>query len=1533
MRLAAPLFLAVLALARADGAPEPAVFSRDAPRERVSIDGDWRFTRDDPPGLGGVLAYGKTKDWFVSTGNELLNAAAPKPARPAGVLGGDVPYAQAAFDDSGWRTLDLPHDWGIEGPFRREYDSATGRLPWWGVGWYRKRFAMPAGAGNRRVYLDIDGAMAYAMVWLNGRFVGGWPYGYSSFELDLTPYLRAGTENVLAIRLDNPPQSSRWYPGGGIYRNVWLVGTGPVHVAHWGTFVTTPRVSDEAAVVDVLATLEDSLGTQAQARVSTQIFELGPDGRKAGEPVASSPPDTVTIAAGRQASSEQSLSVPRPKRWSLERPQRYVAVTTVSLADGVADVVETPFGIRTIAFTAEGGFLLNGRRVPINGVCDHHDLGPLGAALDLRALERQLQMLREMGCNAIRTSHNPPAPELLDLCDRLGMLVMDESFDCWAAGKRPNDYHLLFADWHEKDLRALVRRDRNHPSVILWSIGNEIPEQRQPEGWKLAAHLAGIVREEDRTRPITAAYNVVDSGYDGFQTVVDVLGYNYKPGEYANFRRRNPLKPLFGSETASTVSSRGVYVFPVVDDKSQGRTADHQMSSYDLYAPRWATPPDPEFKGEDENPFVAGEFVWTGWDYLGEPTPYGLPDDTARSSYFGIIDLAGFRKDRFYIYQAHWRPDFPMAHLLPHWTWPERVGRVTPVHVYTSGDEAELFLNGRSLGRKKKGPGEYRIRWDDVVYEPGELKVIAYKNGKKWAEDAERTAGPAARLLLKADRTVLSADGSDLAFVTVEVADRDGVLEPRAGNHVRFTIAGPGVIAAVDNGDPTSFEPFQAAEHDAFNGLVLVIVRTKPGIPGAITLRAQSEGLEGGEIPLLGAVAANPALPSLILIGDSTVRNGRGNGAGGQWGWGEPIGDYFDYRKINVVNRAVGGLSSRTYLTGGFWDRTLPLIKRGDFVIMQFGRNDGGAINDTFRARASLAGNGEETQEIDNLLTKRHEIVHTYGWYLRKFITDVKARGATPVVCSPTPQKIWRDGEVEHEDYCAWARDAAREGGAACVDLEAIIGSRYAELGPAKTESMYADPRTHNSWAGAVLNAESVVAGLKALGDDPLAGYYSGAGAGIPAYAVDFVPPSVPPTFWSWAPRPPMGWNSWDCFATTITEAQTRAEADVMAARLRAHGWDLLTVDIQWYEPGAVDFEYRKGAPLVMDEWGRLQPAPNRFPSAAGGTGFKALADSIHGKGLKFGIHLLRGIPRQAVARNTPILGTRFRAADIADKASVCPWNTDMFGVDMSRPGAQAYYDSVFRQLADWGVDFVKVDDISQPYHGAEIAAIRTAIDRAGRPIVLSLSPGSAPLADGSHVAVHANLWRISDDFWDRWPALVAQFARLNRWTPFRGPGHYPDADMLPLGTIDLGRRTTHFTPDEQRTLMTLWSIARSPLILGADLTKLDDSTLSLITNDEVLAVDEASAGNRQLFRRDDLAAWVADVPGSRDKYLAVFNLRDPSGALSGEAVRVRLADLGLDGPCRVRDLWRRADLGESAGEFAPDVAFHGAGLYRLSPQ
>ena len=423
------------------------------------------------------------------------------------------------------------------------------------------------------------------------------------------------------------------------------------------------------------------------------------------------------------------------------------------------------------------------------------------------------------------------------------------------------------------------------------------------------------------------------------------------------------------------------------------------------------------------------------------------------------------------------------------------------------------------------------------------------------------------------------------------------------------------------------------------------------------------------------------------------------------------------------------------------------------------------------------------------------------------------------------------------------------------------------------------------------------------------------------------------PAYWSWAPTPPMGWNSWDGFATTITEAQTRAQADFMAANLHRYGWEYIVVDIQWYEPLATGFEYRKGAKLEMDKWGRLLPATNKFPSAMGGRGFKPLADYVHSLGLKFGVHLMRGIPRQAVAVKTPIKGAHRTAADIADTNSVCLWNSDMYGVDMPRKDAQEYYNSVFKQLAGWGLDFVKVDDLSRPYHAAEIEAIRKAIDRSGRAIVFSTSPGATPVGAGGHVSANANMWRISDDFWDNWDLLFAQFDRVRDWTPFRGPGHFPDADMLPIGVLQLGKNKTHFSRDEQFTLMSLWSIARSPLMIGADLTKLDDFTLSLLTNDEVIAVNQKSTHNRELFHRGDFCVWIADVPGSADKYIALFNTRTTGAGAAAAAIPVKLSELGLGGKARVRDLWLQKNLGSVGEKFAPVINPHGAGLYRLSPE
>ena len=783
---------------------------------------------------------------------------------------------KSGYDDSGWRKLDLPHDWGVEGPFTFEVPGETGRLPWAGIGWYRKTFQAAADLTGKRVFLEFDGAMSHPQVWLNGQLVGQRAYGYSSFEVELTQQVKPGASNTVAVRLDNPPDSSRWYPGGGIYRNLRMLTTGAVRVARGGLFVTTPTVNAGQAAVKVAVEVENP-GTQAtEAVIESRIYALGIAAADAPKPVGEPQVSRLALPAGATlAACTQSFSLTNPQLWNPDSPALYLVRCDLTVGGKKTDTAETTFGIRTAVFDAARGLLINGKHVDIRGVCDHHDLGALGSAINSRALRRQLEILGSMGCNAIRTSHNPPAPELLELCDRMGFVVMDEAFDCWRSAKKRNDYSRDFDQWHERDLTDFVRRDRNHPSVILWSVGNEIHEAGNAKtGPAIATELRDIVRREDTTRPVSMACNNANSGNNGMQDVLDVFGYNYKPTLYGVFMKNHPGKPVFGSETASCVSTRGVYYFPVSDDKGKG-FFNYQVSSYDLYAPPWAFKPDVEFEGIDKAPGCAGEFVWTGFDYLGEPTPFNSDNSTltnfqtdaekkayqellakignkspARSSYFGIIDLAGFPKDRYYIYQARWRPELPMAHLLPHWTWPERVGEITPVHAYTSGDEAELFLNNKSLGRKKRGQFDYRLRWDDVKYEPGELRLVAYKDGKPWAQTTQRTAGEPAQLALTADRADLQADGQDLAFITISVRDGKGTPVPRANLPVTFTIDGPGEIIAVDNGDPISFEPFHAMSRTTFNGLALAIVRTQAGKTGEIHVTAKTAGLPTAAITL-----------------------------------------------------------------------------------------------------------------------------------------------------------------------------------------------------------------------------------------------------------------------------------------------------------------------------------------------------------------------------------------------------------------------------------------------------------------------------------------------------------------------------------------------------------------------------------------------------------------------------------------------------------------------------------------------------------
>ena len=796
------------------------------------------------------------------------------------------PAGRASFNE-GWtfvkdgstRTVDLPHDWGVDAEFRQEYPGESGKLPWWGTAVYRKNLTVsPEELLTKDIDLEIDGAMSHARVEVNGIDLGGWPYGYASFAVRLNPALRAG-KNEVAVHIDNPEESSRWYPGGGLYRNVWITKTNRTSVAHWGTYVTTEigPINKELNQADATVTLRVTLkhaDEETVGMVRTQIIRQDRE-RRNGEDVVVNRVLAETRSIERILDGKtvwQTFDLEGVRLWNPDDPAMYLARTTVETPDEVLDTYETPFGIRRAEWRPDG-FYLNDEKTFLRGVCLHHDAGALGAVWNDDAWVRRLRMLKEMGCNAIRTSHNPPAPEFLDLCDRMGFLVMDELTDTWTVPKKAHGYAELFEEWAEKDLVAMIRRDRNHPSVILWSIGNECGEQGDSTRWWIPQMLTDICHREDPTRPSSAGNDNPWAASQGYAKTLDVYGFNYKPHLYAQFVKDHPGQPVFGSETASCISTRGYYRFPVEQEKGKGWTMDppFQVSSYDLYAPNWASKPDYEWEFEDQVSECAGEFVWTGYDYLGEPTPFNLDPSVltnfhteeekeafkrmvagwgqtiaehplpSRSSYFGIIDLAGFPKDRYWIYQARWRPDLPVVHILPHWTWPGRNGQVTPVHVYTSGDEAELFVNGKSMGRKAKVG--YRIVWDDVVYRPGTVKVVAYKNGAFWAESQVTTAG-------KASQTALEIDfaGEDLTFVTASVLDKAGVVAPDADNLLSFKVKGPGVLVATDAGDPTSHTPFHSPDIRAFHGLCSAIVR-RTG-PGEITVSVSAKGLSPAKISL-----------------------------------------------------------------------------------------------------------------------------------------------------------------------------------------------------------------------------------------------------------------------------------------------------------------------------------------------------------------------------------------------------------------------------------------------------------------------------------------------------------------------------------------------------------------------------------------------------------------------------------------------------------------------------------------------------------
>ena len=843
-------------------------------RERININRDWRYQIDDPDGVGAALHYSRLKPYLLPCANDFI-IFGKRYQRPEGNPGENIAYVKSDFDDSEWRHLNLPHDWAIEGPFNIDYNGSTGKLPYWGIRWYRKTLELSQDDAGKQIYLDIDGAMSYASVWCNGQYVGGWPYGYASFRLDLTPYIKAGQKNVLAIRLDNPDDTSRWYPGSGIYRNVWLVKTSPVHVEQWGTFVRNQQVDSEIAVMEMGVNIENHAGKDVQVKLQTSVYLQGKDGRPVGEEVTQSMTKDIAIKKDSWSSARFQFKVDKPKLWDIDTPNCYVAVSRVFMDGKEMDSYETPFGIRTIEFTHNQGFMLNGQKVAIKGVCMHHDLGALGAAFNEVAAERQLRIMKEMGANAIRTSHNPPAPELVALCDRMGLMMQLELADTWQKGKRKNDYNLLFDDWSEADMRSLVRHYRNHPSVIMWSIGNEMPDQTTDQGVIIARNLTAYCHDEDPTRPTSLGCNKRDAVFRDIVNQVDIFGLNYFHKTYPVFKEQNPTRRYHASETSSATSSRGEYFFPVTTDVNDSRSG-FQLSSYDMTTIGWGCAPEVQFKMNEEYPFMSGEFVWTGFDYLGEPTPYnkdltnllnfsdpnelekarkeleelGKIKTPSRSSYFGIVDLCGFPKDRYYNYKSYWRPDVPTVHILPHWNWEERIGEITPVHIYTSGDAVELFLNGKSLGRREKSHSYDRLTWDDVRYEPGSLKAIAYKNGQKWAEELVETTGKPAALQVTAEKTELKSDGTDLSFIRVAVVDSQGRVVPRSKNHLKFSVTGPAEIIATDNGDATSLLPFQLSERDAYNGLALVILRSQYMKQGKVVLTVESKGLPKQKIAL-----------------------------------------------------------------------------------------------------------------------------------------------------------------------------------------------------------------------------------------------------------------------------------------------------------------------------------------------------------------------------------------------------------------------------------------------------------------------------------------------------------------------------------------------------------------------------------------------------------------------------------------------------------------------------------------------------------
>lgn len=802
----------------------------------------------------------------------------------------DDAYVHAAVDyeEKGYKEVQLPHDWAVESSFMMDEPNETGKLPWNGWGWYRKQFDVPADFSPEkdRYYLDFDGVMSRPQVYINGQKAGEWAYGYNSFRVDMTPYLKAGQKNLVAVMASNLPLSTRWYPGAGIYRHVWLVKSQPVHLTQWPTYITTPFISKEKAIVKVQTGVKNTSQEEAEIVVQQRLGDI------------TAAPASITLAPGTEGMVEQELVLYKPRLWSCETPNLYQLQTIVQVEGKTVDEKESSFGVRHIEWRKDG-FYLNGTKVRLKGVCEHHDLGALGAAFYARGYERKIEKLKEMGCNSIRMTHNPPAPEVLDLCDKHGILVIDELFDIWKFQKydKVNGYHMYWDEWWKKDVQNFVLRDRNHPCIIAWGGGNEIPEQgsnnarRAALGRSISLTLRDEFRKYDITRPYTVGCNDATAYTSGFNETMDVYGFNYKPHLYGEFRKRHPEQPYIASETCSCVGTRDTYFFPLGWNVGYGARY-FQVSAYGLSSTGWGNCPDIEMHAHTLAPDLAGEYVWTGFDYLGEPTPYnqdasnvgnfiGASDEEkaaamkmlaemgnkapSRSSYFGIIDLAGFPKDIYYLYQSQWNPEKAQAHILPHWNWPGREGQKTPVMVFTSGDEAELFVNGRSQGVRRRGDAptfsqkdkslvvsknQYRFVWEDVVYEPGTVEVVVKKNGKAWATGKRVTTGAATHVEAHVDRPAIVGDARDLAHVELALCDAQGHVVPVDSRKVSFSVEGPAELVGFCNGNPIDHTCMQDLNQSFFNGRILAIVRGKRGQSGAVTISVQAEGLPVAKIPI-----------------------------------------------------------------------------------------------------------------------------------------------------------------------------------------------------------------------------------------------------------------------------------------------------------------------------------------------------------------------------------------------------------------------------------------------------------------------------------------------------------------------------------------------------------------------------------------------------------------------------------------------------------------------------------------------------------